>query len=95
MIKQGNTIVYLTEEGVSFFWLCIVEDEHLVFFDWYGNPRKATSTDYWRISKGWFDEKVNEGVIEVYDSFPMEKYGDVFVRNAIDDWKKQSVENER
>ena len=39
--------------------------------------------DFWEVKKAWFDSKVKDGTIEVYDSLP-EKYMDVFERQAIE-----------
>ena len=64
MIQVGNTIVYKVEDGsMKFYWLCLVEGDKYVFFDWYANPRKATFADYWKMSKDWFDTQVREGII--------------------------------
>lgn len=85
MIQVSNTIVYKAEDGsMKFYWLCLVEGDEYVFFDWYANPRKATYADYWRMGKDWFDTQVKEGKIEVYEYLPMDKYGDVFERQAIE-----------
>ena len=43
-----------------FFWLCDIQGDDLIFFDWYASPRKASPNDFWRMSTKWFDEKVNE-----------------------------------
>lgn len=84
MISKGQTIVYkVSESHYMFYWLCDIQDEYLVFFNWYGNPYKATSTDFWKISNKWFNEKLEEGKLEVYDSLPLEKYGDIFEQQAV------------
>lgn len=84
-IKQGNTIVFKNSDGsMMFYWLCIIEASEYVFFNWYGNPNKAVSTDFWRMTKAWFDDKLKQGIIEVYDCLPLDKYGDVFEAQAIE-----------
>lgn len=85
MIEQGNTIVYKNTDGsMMFYWLCLIDGNAYVFFNWYADPYKATSADYWRMSKAWFEDKVKEGVIEVYDSLPLDKYGVIFQQQAIE-----------
>ena len=85
MIEQGNTIVYKNTDGsMMFYWLCIIEATEYVFFNWYADPYKANSTDYWRMRKAWFEDKVKKGVIEVYDSLPLDKYGAIFEKQAIE-----------
>ena len=84
MIKKGDTIVYKTDISVMFYWLCDIQDEYLIFFNWYANPQSASIRDFWKMSKKWFDEKINEGKLEVYDSLPLEQYGDIFEKQAIE-----------
>lgn len=84
MIKKGDTIVYKTEISVMFYWLCDIQDGYLVFFDWYANPYEATNTDFWRMSTKWFNEQLEKGKLEVYESLPLDKYGDVFEQQAIE-----------
>ena len=85
MIEQGNTIVYKNTDGsMMFYWLCVIEATQFVFFNWYGDPYRATSTDFWRMSKAWYEEQLKQGKIEVYDSLPMDKYGDIFEKQAIE-----------
>ncbi len=82
-IQIGNTIVVHYENGtLGFFWLCIDRADGYVFFSWYGNPRRATIADYWEVSKNWFATKVEDGTVEVYESLPIDKYGDVFEQQA-------------
>ena len=84
MIQTGNTIVFKNEnETLGFYWLCDILPDEYVFFDWYGNPRRATAADFWKMSKDWFKDRLAEGTIEVYDSFP-EKYMDIFEKQAIE-----------
>lgn len=86
MIKTGDTIVYKHEDenmGMMFYWLCDIQPDGYVFFNWYGNPRKAQMTDFWKISKDWFQKKLEEGKMEVYDSLP-EKYMDIFEAQAME-----------
>ena len=84
MIQIGNTIVFKNENGyLGFFWLCDIRPDGYVFFDWYGNPRKVTHTDFWKMSVDWFNARLAEGIIEVYDSLP-EKYMDIFEKQAIE-----------
>ena len=84
-IKQGNTIVFKNSDGsMMFYWLCVIEPKEYVFFNWYANPNKALSTDFWRMTKTWFDDKLKQGIIEVYDSLPLDRYGDVFEAQAIE-----------
>ena len=80
MIETGNTIVYRDENGsLSFYWLCSFRHDGYVFFSWLGDPRRATKSDYWVMTKDWFESKVKEGAVEVYESLPLDKYGDVFM----------------
>ena len=83
MIQRGNTIVYKKGNGaLGFYWLCDVRQDEYIFYDWYGDPYRAISTDFWKMDKDWFDAKVQDGSIEVYDSLPLEKYGDIFEKQA-------------
>lgn len=83
MIKKGNTIVYRGKnEQIGFYWLCDIIDTDYLFFDWYGNPKKPLDSDYWRIHQDWFQQKIEDGTIEVYDSLPLDKYGDIFEKQA-------------
>lgn len=85
MILIGNTIVFKREDGsTGFYWLCDICSDGYLFFNWYGNPRKADAADYWKVDKRWVDAKVNDGTIEVYDSLPLDLYGDIFERQAIE-----------
>ena len=85
MIEQGNTIVFKNTDGsMMFFWLCVIEAKEYVFFNWYGDPYRATPADFWRMSKSWYEEQLKQGKIEVYDSLPMDKYGDIFEKQAIE-----------
>ena len=78
MIEIGNTIVYRNENGsLNFYWLCTSRPEGYVFFPWLGDIRRATISDYWVMTKEWFESKVKDGTIEVYESLPVEEYGDV------------------
>lgn len=82
MIKVGNTIVYKNENGsLGFYWLCEIRPDRYIFFDWYANPRKATADDFWRMNIFWFEQQLEIGNIEVYESLP-EKYMDIFERQA-------------
>ena len=86
MIKKGDTIVYKHDDeemGMMFYWLVDILPDGYVFIDWYANPRKALSTDFWKISSEWFNKRLEEGKIEIYDSLPLDKYGDVFERQAM------------
>ena len=84
MIQTGNTIVFKNENGsLGFYWLCDIRPNGYLFFNWYGNPRRATIADYWEVSKEWFESKVKDGAIEIYDSLP-EKYMDIFEQQAIE-----------
>lgn len=83
MIEIGNTIVYKHGNGsVDFYWLVEIRPSSYIFFDWYANPRKATIDDYWEVSAKRFKSAVEDGFIEIFDSLPMDKYGDVFERQA-------------
>ncbi len=83
MIEAGNTIVVKYGNGtLGFYWLCTSVLNDYVFFSWFGNPRRATASDYWRISRGWFNDRVADGTIEVFDSLPLDKYGDEFEKQA-------------
>lgn len=85
MIKTGNTIVFKNENGsLGFYWLCDIVPNGYVFFDWYGNVRNATSTDFWKMSFDWFNACVQDGTIEVYESLPLDKYGEIFEQQAIE-----------
>lgn len=84
MIQRGNTIVYKRENGaLDFYWLVDVRPVSYLFFDWYGNINRMQPKDFWEVKKAWFDSKVKDGTIEVFDSLP-EKYMDVFERQAIE-----------
>lgn len=84
-IKQGDTIVYKHEDGsMMFYWLCDTYCGNYVFFSWYGDVEHAASTDFWRMSREWLETKVKEGKIEIYDSLPMDKYGNIFNQQMID-----------
>ena len=84
MIQTGNTIVYKRDDGsLGFYWLCDIRPDGYVFFDWYGNVRRATAADFWKMSKNLFNDRLAEGTIEVYDSLP-EKYMDIFEKQAIE-----------
>ena len=85
MIQRGNTIVFKREDGaMDFYWLVDVRPKGYVFFDWYGNINRMQSKDFWEMSKDWFNDRLAEGTIEVYDSLPLEKYGDIFEKQAIE-----------
>lgn len=85
MIKTGNTIVYKNENGaLGFYWLCDIVPSGYVFFDWYGDVRNADSTDFWKMSSDWFNARVQEGIIEVYEELPLDKYGEIFEKQAIE-----------
>lgn len=84
MIQKGNTIVYKAEHATMFYWLCDIQGDALIFFNWYANPYKATISDFWKVSNKWFNEKVDEGSMEVYESLPLDKYGDIFEAQAIE-----------
>ena len=81
MINKGDTIVYHADHGLMFYWLCDIRPDGYVFFNWYADPYRATSTDFWKMSKEWFEEKVKADKIEVFDSLP-EKYMDIFSQQA-------------
>ena len=84
MIQTGNTIVIKNENGsMGFYWLCDIRSDGYLFFDWYGNPHRATYADYWKVGKEWLESKVKDGTIEVYDSLP-EQYMDIFTKQAIE-----------
>ena len=84
MIQKGNTIVYKASDTYTmFFWLCDIQGDDLIFFDWYASPRKASPNDFWRMSTKWFDEKVKDGTLEVYETLPLDKYGDIFEKQAM------------
>ena len=83
MIQVGNTIVYRQEDGSKgFYWLCIVNPNDYVFFSWFGNPHRPVPSDYWKVSDSWFKSQVEKGTIEIFESLPLEKYGDEFNRQA-------------
>ncbi len=83
MIERGQTIVYkVSEDHLMFYWLCDIKETEYIFFNWYGNPEKEMPTDFWRMSKKWFNDKINDGKIEIYDSLPLEQYGDIFTKQA-------------
>lgn len=85
MIQTGNTIIYKHDDGsIAFYWLCDIVPSGYVFFDWCGNVRNASSTDFWKIGFDWFNEQIQAGKIEVYESLPLDKYGDIFERQAIE-----------
>ena len=39
-------------------------------------------SDYWEVRSNVFDSEVKSGKIEIYDSLPLEKYGDIFEAQA-------------
>ena len=83
MIQRGNTIVFKREDGaMDFYWLVDVRSKEYIFFNWYGNINRMQPQDFWEMSKDWFNDRLAEGTIEVYDSLP-EKYMDVFEKQAI------------
>ena len=83
MIQTGNTIVYKRENGsIGFWWVCDIRTDGYILFNWYGNPHRAESTDFWKISKEWFNESLESGTVEVYESLPLDKYGDIFEAQA-------------
>lgn len=85
MIQKGATIVYKDkEDSIMFYWLCDQQVNDLIFFDWYANPRRATMADFWRVTREWFNKKVEEGSIEIYETLPLDKYGDIFERQAME-----------
>ena len=84
MIHRGDTIVYHAEHGLMFYWLCDILPDGYVFFNWYGNPQKAISTDFWKMSTEWFNDRLAEKKIEIFDSLPLDKYGDIFEQQAIE-----------
>lgn len=84
MIHTGDTIVYHAEHGLMFYWLCEIRTDGYLFFNWFGDPFMASISDFWRMSKKWFESKVKEGTIEIFDSFPKDKYGDIFEQQAIE-----------
>lgn len=82
MIETGNTIVVKSDDGtLKFYWLCDTCPDGYVFFDWFANPHRASLADYWVMTKDWFESKVMNGAIEVYESLP-EEYMDVFEQQA-------------
>ena len=84
MIQRGNTIVFKREDGaIDFYWLVDVRPKGYVFFNWYGNINRMQPKDFWEMSKDWFNDRLAEGTIEVYDSLP-EKYMDIFEKQAIE-----------
>ena len=84
-MEQGNTIVYRRpdSEDVEFYWLCDVLGSDYLLFSWYGNPYAPSPSDYWRVSRAWLDGEIAKGSVEVFESLPLEKYGDIFERQAI------------
>ncbi len=84
MIQRGNTIVFKRDNGaMDFYWLVDVCSQEYIFFNWYGNINMMQPQDFWRMSKDWFNARLNDGSIEVYESLP-EKYMDVFENQAIE-----------
>ena len=84
MIQKGNTIVFKREDGkMDFYWLVEVRSKEYIFFNWYGDIKRMQPQDFWRMSMDWFNARLNDGSIEVYESLP-EKYMDVFERQAIE-----------
>lgn len=83
-MEKGNTIVYRRSdsEDVEFYWLCDVSGTDYILFSWYGNPYAPSPSDYWRVGKAWLDAQVEKGTAEIYESLPLEKYGDDFERQA-------------
>ena len=83
MIRPGDTIVYRSENGsLNFYWLCTSRPEGYVFFPWLGDIRRASITDFWVMTKDWFESKVKDGAIEVYHDLPLDRYGDAFEKQA-------------
>ena len=82
MVNRGDTIVYKLSDGtMMFYWLVDTINGYMVFFNWYSNPEDPAPTDFWRMTPRWFEDKVKEGKIEVFNSFP-EKYNDIFIQQA-------------
>lgn len=69
---------------MDFYWLVDVRSKEYIFFNWYGNINRMQPQDFWRMSKDWFNARLNDGTIEVYDSLPLDKYGDIFEKPAIE-----------
>lgn len=83
MIEAGNTIVVKHGNGaLSFYWLCTSVLNDYVFFSWFGNPLRPSPSDYWRVSKSWFNDQLANGDIEVYPHLPLDQYGDEFEKQA-------------
>ena len=83
MIQLGNTVVFKNENGtLDFFWLCDRSPDAYIFFSWFGNLRRPSSSDYLRVSRGLFEDRLAAGAIEIYGSLPLEKYGDIFEAQA-------------
>ena len=73
MINKGDTIVYSKADGTHmFYWLVVENAEEYIFFSWLGNPRRATMSDYWRVSKGWFEAEVKAQRLSISPHFPEE-----------------------
>lgn len=84
MIQTGNTIVVHNEnETLGFFWLCEIRPDGYVFFDWLGNPRRPSVADYWVVSKDWLRDRLADGRVEVFNSLPLDVYGDEFEQLAV------------
>lgn len=81
-MNVGNTVVYKSENGLLFFWICDINSDSVLMYDWFGNARRPTSADFWRTSPEWLNARIADGTIEVYDSLPLNKYGDIFERQA-------------
>lgn len=69
---------------MDFYWLVDVRSKEYICFNWYGNINRMQPQDFWRMSKDWFNARLNDGTIEVYDSLPLDKYGDIFEKQAIE-----------
>ena len=69
---------------MDFYWLVDVRPKGYVFFNWYGNINRMQPKDFWEMSKDWFNDRLADGTIEVYGTLPLDKYGEIFERQAIE-----------
>jgi len=86
-MKKGDTIVYKLGGGeYLFYWVVEERENEYLLFSWLGNPNEASFTEYWRMSKGFFENSKNQGKIAVFSHFP-KRYEKVLAKQAEEQYK--------
>ena len=81
-MKKGDTIVYKMSRGsYLFYWLVEERENEYLLFSWLGNPNESSFTDFWRMSKSFFENSKKQGKIAVFSHFP-KRYEKVLARRA-------------